>query len=154
MITSKQILNFSEEWILNVYGVPAYKNPTSSDFLELHKLGVTELRFICDLRNRNVYVCDALKVIHLQMMTALHLPPDMAKPLLLGVAKLQGNKAVMVNSDQLENQLRKLQKGDYSYGIQHGILLIIKQNWKWCEKYISVSDYLAKIKLSVDKILG
>ena len=81
---------------------PIYKNPTSSDYMEIRKadrgIGNIFLRTIIDLKNKNLYVWNALLGVHIQGFNALKkagelkIEPDSAYNLFCGAADLKGNK--------------------------------------------------------------
>jgi hypothetical protein len=73
VITSKQIINISEEWDRTVKNgsltADVYLNPTSTDLKEIYKKMASnnpkkEIRFIADAKDKKVYVWDASLAPH------------------------------------------------------------------------------------------
>ena len=62
MITSKEIINISEEYLMRVRDVMIYVNPTSSDYQKLYSVNSYHvIRFTADIQTKNVYVWDGLE---------------------------------------------------------------------------------------------
>ena len=78
MITSKQILDLLEEWVgsSGSRAIPVYVNPSSSDYVDMQKslrhrtstqMKISKIRYLVDVRNKNVYVADAGSIVHHDM---------------------------------------------------------------------------------------
>jgi hypothetical protein len=105
VITSKQIINISEEWFKSITGygsvsIPMYVNPDSTDIKELYKSFKTSdrlVRFIADAKGPKVYVWDGTQAIHLQGLKTLGLNYNdvfSSPSMLMGYARIKSGKIV------------------------------------------------------------
>lgn len=91
-----------DDWGNKLRPFPIYKNPGSSDYKEIRKenrgSGFILLRTIIDLKNKNIFVWNALLGVHITGFNALKkageikVEPDSAYNLFCGCADLSGNK--------------------------------------------------------------
>ena len=156
MITSKQIISLSEEWLLRSHGIDIYVNPTSSDYLEFSKKKIGELRFIADNRTKKIYVTDAARLVHAGIASSVsglmgsffnfnsfEQYPDWA---LAGVAMIHNGQGIMTGADSL-NYLKRNSYYD-TEALEH-LMVLLLIDWSWCNKYIKVTDWLSKFKSTV-----
>ena len=165
MITSKQIISLSEEWLAFCTSAlgdscDIYINPGSSDFLELNKnVPSKSVRFFVDNKNKNFYVWDsnclhgmAAKSISSEIYSRFN-SSDINKQLLSGYGKLQGNKIVFEGSDVLRTymDMAKIDKsrGNFDSEDIRYLKTIISADWSWSFKFIDLNKILTKIKIIV-----
>lgn len=129
LITSRRILRLCEEFAgsgRDYKGQPinVYKNPTSSDYVEMEKTArsqnrrLIEVRFVADSRTKTVYVADSYNSLHEDIVKILNLPPVGSKYILSGLAKVVNGKAVFVVLSSVEPEVS------------------IPSLWTWVDKYI------------------
>lgn len=159
MITSKQIISLSEEWLMSISSpfkpntsVDIYVNPTSSDLLELKKLTINYVRFIADSNTKKVYVWDGDSLLHAQAAKRLNLSrqidfyqsiPDNT---LIGTATIRNGKLYAKYSDYFYQIIQDLNR--YKSEVTSGsylekklnYFLTIKDKFNWVSSYIDISE--------------
>lgn len=167
MITSSQIIRLSEEWFKSIYirgnvNVPIFKNPSSSDYLELKKSKVNEVRFVADNNSRNLYIGDAVTLIHDEIGQASGIDTrsnkfDEKKLVLMGIAALRNGKFVMTESDDLffsfDLLYRQGEKDWRGVDLKKKVLSLVNNDWSWCDKYVQVSSYMNLRKHEIEKLI-
>jgi hypothetical protein len=121
--------------------ISIYMNPTS---LEL-KMAVEEsrdkdLRFLADNLNKKVFVWSSgllhwevwEKNIYPKYGKGRDMDVEETDNILTGIAKLQGNKAVMMDSD-----------AQLTYGRSKDIA---ETDWTWMNKYVNATQWLKKLR--------
>lgn len=172
MITSKQIIQLSEDWFASSSSgnrqFDIYVNPSSSDYLELNKNKVKLVRFIVDYSSRKVYISDADNSLHREVLNKIggSIASDMmnmnynnfqiGKFHLTGVAEIQGNKSIMNRSDVIEYFWRMIDwnKPD-SPKTQQGyknIGQILSMDWSWVNQYVYVEKYMRVVKSDYERL--
>ena len=162
MITSKQIIKLSDEFVSDVKGnsgayTGLFVNPTSTDFKDLFKnVKSSSVRFIADNNNKKVYVWDSYLAIHSRILDELSLYSRYTRRndsdlFISGVGQLIGGKVVMFNSDVLEADIRSVLNGSPSEKreMKNFLKLLIETNWSWLNKYVDCSKYFDKIRRSL-----
>ena len=145
MITSKRIINISEEWIKSVttYGdkkCEVYENPGSNDVKELYQLGKL-VRYIANAKSQTVFVWSAEFAIHNTIRQSLNLGksgPDSYKtsPFVIeDFGQISGNRIISVIRDY-EGTFWKLEGG-------------MKNLLDW-EKTSLLSSEIVKLKLQIN----
>jgi hypothetical protein len=113
--------------------VEVFENPTPQEF-RIFKYG---FRFIADNKTKKVYIFDP-DVLHYQVREHLGISQGLiarVPGVLAGTGKVQGNRAVMKTSDEL----------DY-LGLSDFSMHINKIDWGWAEKYVSgINSYLRNL---------
>ena len=163
MITSKQILNLSEDWFKRVkwnnVNVNIYVNPTSSDIVDLYKSikdKDKQIRFIVNAKAQKIYVWDALAMIHESVYPELglsFLPGSVPKPYtMFGYGYISGGKIVAYTSDNFPGTLKRLVDGpvmidnkrlldsSIRYVIKHEIDYLSEKfdySWAFVDRFIS-----------------
>lgn len=186
MITSKQIIQLSEDWFKSIKTsmevVDIYVNPSSSDYLELNKRGIRQIRFLADADSKEVYIADAMSLTHDQIALKLNKPRVVGAfeshqwNILPGIATISGNKSTMTFSDQLdglyrdaESFLKKLPTSKSKSSRTKEISLdmfkisvgspknlidnIITTDWSWCDKYVNISSWMSSYKNKYQSLL-
>jgi hypothetical protein len=158
MITSRQIILISEDWIKQVRGsgtlVDVYSNPGSSDVAKLYaslkRNNIDkEIRFIADANKRQVYVWDGYLATHNVMFSELGygtLDYEKSYFAMFGMGKISGNKIVFMGTfDSTINFIRnrikflnmktvsKQHLDRVSSDLQH----VFSYNWSFVNTYIS-----------------
>ena len=141
MITSKQIL---EEFYKTFDVMGGYSdifvNPGSSDYAEIYKESKYHwIKFFADDKNKKVYVWNADRGIHREIVIKLNLAM-MNDNILAGDAMLSNGKAIMKDSDMLTNLLNGAKARNPVS--KHSLKALLSINWSWVEKYISCKDWL------------
>ena len=163
MITSKQIINLSDEFVSDVKGYPGtytgvFVNPTSTDFKELFKnVKSSSVRFIADNNNKKVYVWDSDLAVHNRMADELDIynryykQTDMSDIFLSGVGNLSGGKIVIRDSDIIGSYLKVLMSGNSleKKHIKLYLIALTEINWSWLFRYIDYSKFLAMVKTHI-----
>lgn len=170
MITSNQIIKLSEEWLSSISTfrghTDLYKNPGSSDFLELNRNQVKLVRFIADSRSNNVYVANASTSIHYDIVSSVggsvvsdfnHVEPT----LLQGLASVSGSTAIVTESDLIEYYMEKMKKlllqtipdTEEYIKVKHYLDTVLNTNWSWLNRYIKVDGYLSRTRQIYKSIL-
>jgi hypothetical protein len=132
-----------EEWeaTIHKFGVSIYKNPSSSDYRKLRKeLGYSDLflRVILDVKNKDIYVFDALTAIHIDGWNVLNLkttddPYDIlfgAGDLKPGDNKLSGMNEFLSAREYISHYAIGKNFSDYIYN-EKGTL----KRLEWVKKY-------------------
>lgn len=145
MITSKQIINLSEDWFKRIH-FDIFINPTSSDYQELTKLKVNEVRFIADDRSKKLFISDSGKSLHHQMVvdiggSVLENYNSREYPQLHGVARISGSKAFMTESDVLRIGIKEMMPFQ-----QNWLRKLLSCNWSWADRYLEITSYLTNFK--------
>lgn len=186
MITANLIIKISENWFKSVKTsmeiVDIYINPTSSDYLELNKRGIRQIRFLADADTREVYIADAMSLTHDQIALKLNKPKVVGAfeshhwNILPGMATVSGNKSTMTFSDQLEglyrdvesflkklpldkskiNRRKEISLNIFQTGMgspKNLIDNIITTEWSWCDRYVNVSSWISTYKQKYDALL-
>jgi len=125
--------------------ISIYMNPTS---LEL-KMAVEEsrdkdLRFLADNLNKMVFVWSSgllhwevwEKIIYPKYGKGRDMDVEETDNILTGKAKLQGNKAVMTDSDSINPR-------EITYGRSKDIA---ETDWTWMNKYVNAVKWLKKLR--------
>jgi hypothetical protein len=149
MITSKQILNISDEYFgaKNVAGsyTIIYDNPTTSDLKELNQnINPSNfqktVRFIADYNTKKVYIWDAFNAHHMQMRPVLGYNSDSLydNALIDGYANLSGNKLPIdywgdFDAWMVVNKANPKWIAD----IVPFLKRLFTLNWSWLDKYVS-----------------
>ena len=167
MITSKEIINISEEYLKeskNLQGIPIeiYINPTYQDFIDLsksiskEKRNLNTVRFIADNRSpQKVYMADAYHVCHddIRKMIGLSLDYKNTPELFDGIARIVNNKVETVGWDKYDPFV-KTAAGWHTSGdfvIQRWFDNTLKINWSWVDKYFpGFSNRVLKYKLEYE----
>lgn len=124
MISSKQIISLLEQWAASRYSINYYKNPSSSDYLEMEKEArsagghLKTIRFVADNRTKIVYVADANLTIHDDFKEVLNLPPFDSKDIISGLANISGGRAIFSELSSVNSQVAK------------------SSIWAWVDRYI------------------
>lgn len=122
MITSKQILKVSEDWVDNIKGydtqIPLYVNPGSTDkkkMFQAYKISDHFVRFIADGKQQKVYVWDGTQAIHYHAMRTLGLG-DYSRVyeypnILMGYAHLQNGNIIFdaKNKEPVDHLIKSVQ---------------------------------------------
>lgn len=125
MITSKQIINISEEWLKSVKVgsglVNVYEDPTSSDYAQIYKDSKRRLvRFIASNIDKKVYVWDGYLAIHNEIIGKIGLrnfSDFNDSNFITGEANIEGGA------------LRIIRLYVYEFPGE-------AEEWKWADKYI------------------
>jgi hypothetical protein len=154
MITSKQILEIFSK-TLDVMGgyTDIFVNPSSSDYAEIYKESKYHwVKFIADNKTKVVYVWNADKGIHREIVTKLNLVNRMKDDdILAGDAGLSNGKATMQDSDLLTSLFEGAKRGNKDSEASLKMLLSI--NWNWVENYISCHNWLIGFTGMVEKTI-
>ena len=155
MITSKQIIKLSEEYVAYMGTswsiTPIYKNPTVAEVSELYKNSKSkDVRFILDNNTKTVYMWDANTIFHTHVADNLHLNiglPFSFSGLLPGTGPLKAGKSIMESSDLLVGVIDDASKhktpDNYNYKL---LQLIIKINWSWANRYVDCIKFIEYLK--------
>jgi hypothetical protein len=144
LITSRQIIQISEEWAKSpkIFGKPVniYVNPGSSDIKDMYKLMTNssnkEIRFFADAKAQKVFVADAMLIQHQDIEKAMGYKPidygyDVPEYYIEGMGHIGGGR-IILHANEDETSVLDTQG---------------KYNWSFLEKYISgITAYLEKIK--------
>lgn len=171
MITSRQILKISEQWI-PAHGVrtDVFENPDSSDIRDLYK-SIKEsdkfVRFYADAKTQKVYVWNGHEAIHAEVMKGLGFSGSYQQALdtpylLIGYGKIQGGRIALYNQDDsirkvsgaidilnsyfqwdLSPKAVKSRFGPYITEEKTWLLQFFKYNWSFVDRYISgIGNYI------------
>ena len=144
MITSKHILEVFSKTVDVIGGyTDVFENPSSSDYAEIYKESKYHwIKFFADNKTKTVYVWNADKGIHREIVTKLNLASRMKDDdILAGDAMLSGGKATMKDSDMLTSLFDGAKRSNRDSEASLKKLLAI--NWNWVERYISCKDWLS-----------
>jgi hypothetical protein len=159
MITSKQIINLSEDWLKRVRGfkntlVDIYDNPGSSDITNLTKSMVEtgntkkSIRFIADATKKTVYVWDAMLSSH--VFVVMEVSNRNLSQLLCGYGNIINGKIVceslpdidsyvsMIKSENNRNKRKSKMNLDILQFF-NSVTRIFESNWNYLDRYISGS---------------
>ena len=168
MITSRQILNLSEEYFNstktdNGY-LEVFVNPTPDEFIQATKeckkhTGQGKIRFFAVNQQKKVYIFDAYLGYHAQAAPLLHLPPDAFDSkspnlIMIGTARLDGKSAVMDGCDVIAVSIRDIK--NYAPRSQTWVDYLTRffaTNWLWVDKYIKCSSFLETRKKDFESAL-
>lgn len=167
MITSKQIIKISEDWLKSVVSdysslpTDIYCNPGSSDIKELYqKSSKHEVRFLVDGKTKNVYVWNAETALHQTVAKKLGLLDRLGydkswtesnTDVLIGNGLVSNGSITMSSSNLLDPIIAIASKGqEYkNYENVKYMKRLISNNWSWLSKYIKYSAYFDRIKHSL-----
>ena len=134
MITSKQIIQISEQWIKTDISdftdreFDIFINPTSSDFLDMIKTAkegqrsFNGIRFVADNKSKKVYAADASITTHYDIEKAMGLPEGVCNGTQVeGLATISGGQA-------------KIE--DFYNGGPTTLKKFRSIDWTWVDKYI------------------
>lgn len=151
MITSKQIINISEQYLdtkkVRGFDVLVYKNPTYDDYKQLK---AHTLRFTADTKKKNVFVWKSELAIHSDIFPVLvqnsEVTWDSLDYCLEGFAEVSGGTAKMTGWDFVARP-EKLDKEQIKY-----LDNIFQFNWSWLDRYLSgASSYIAKKRIELKR---
>ena len=168
MITSKQIIRLSEEWLkaveANVNFVDIYENPTSSDFKEIFKNRKHNLlRFIADNKSKKIYAWDAYIGIHYDVAYELGYISrweNKDKDCLFGEASINGSRAVSsvsaISTDIFIWYYKRISSsgGVVSLSLKKELEDRIKIDWSWTNRYIDCTPVVSKLKEGFQKLIS
>jgi hypothetical protein len=162
LITSKQIINLSEEWFKSIKGaenkqVPVYVNPDSSDLKELNQSVKSSkfhnlIRFIANAKQQKVYVIDGYLAIHgdfAQVAGYINRQEAMDSPsAFLGYGILTSGKIKFETSPEdsnfkISSTLKSLKSSTFFVTHRSNVhvlpdkrwLLSIRRNYQWAEDF-------------------
>ena len=134
MITSKQIISISEDYLDSVNSggrnIQIFVNPTPDDYKELN---AKKVRFIADAKNKKIYVWNAYFAIHNAIAYKIGLEPRMEVDLFSGESDYYSNKLYMKESSRVRNYVKN--RNDSSKE-QKYLTNFFSQNWSWLDKYV------------------
>jgi hypothetical protein len=153
MITSNQILEFAETYIdsknISGHDVVIISNPTVKEALDISQaskklLGVNQVRFTANNKDKKVYVWDSSLSDHATIRRFINLESDYLKTpwLLNGVATVNNS----INMIRMDNFNATLSKALTSYDkIAYDFLIkLLKTDWFWLNSYIKNNDCMNK----------
>lgn len=169
MITSKQILQMSEEYLtskrIGNNLVEVYVNPTSSDYQHLYSINSSHgLRFTADIDTKKFYVWDGFTMMHGEAADLIGIYSKyqafykrdsirgfvFGNNLFMGYGTVNNNKLTLIHlSDILETSLSVLPQPASEHffdGTREYFKDILSSRWNWISKYIDCSNYFNKIK--------
>jgi hypothetical protein len=150
LITSKQIINLSEEWVQHIttrWGVgDIYRNPSSSDYRELYSHYTSHaVRFMAYYPSKECYVWDINLEIHYNVAKLVGLSTQFNASynfnLLSGYASLQGGKFFMTGIDVSDIFTNK------SDANKVFVKQLLSKDWSWLKKYIDYTNYFKKLEV-------
>lgn len=171
MIKAVDILELSEDWYGAIklpanFGsgnVDIYSNPGSSDYKEMSKSRIKDIRFLAVDNTKTIYMWDSIKAIHKEV--ASFLGGNVASKynsdqfgVLASNAILSGGKPKYVDADTVSFALSELR----SYRPRPDIISrdakllsnIFKFNWKWVDSYVTgTSSSIAENKKFYDILM-
>ena len=161
-----KLKNFNEEFLTTIkakYGrrepIEVYVNPTYRDFIEAAPKPPHEVRFIAVGKTKKVYIFDANAGIHSEIAIDIGLYTydegwagsfDYKNKVLMGVAKQEGERWRMVNSDSLSYWISSypdIETWQKSY-----LHLFYEEDWSWVNKWIDVSTAVNRFKEAYKKV--
>lgn len=160
MITSKQIITLSEEYVKTVKSYsnsfPVFENPSAKEIAEACKQskaqwGTSNIRFFADNNSKKVYIWDAYYSIHIGVARSLDFSDRCINhdpTLFFGSAKVDSGRAIIEDSDEIRAEQVNLAGSHQDIRDKGGLFFkrFFAINWSWVDRYISCSAYLNKIK--------
>lgn len=146
MITSWDIIKISEDYVKgkNFRGgyVEVYVNPTRAEMKRVASKNV--IRFTADAKTAppTVYVWDASKAIHYEVLTLIGTDKIDTQPWILGgIAELSGSGAVMTGWDNFHHVMQNMDTSLRQNAIDF-LTRLFNYNWKWLDKYFLATPYI------------
>ena len=163
MITSKEIINISEEYLMRVRDVMIYVNHTSSDYQKLYSVNSYHvIRFTADIQTKNVYVWDGLEnLMHGEAAHNIGIYNSYISnkmyntKLFMGIASVSGGKAAVTHgSDNLSLMLEVIKGNPKSAPIDQIDYLkdLVSNKWAWVNKYLDCNKFFGDIKNILNRI--
>lgn len=162
-ITANQIVRLSEEYLtLGKFldaTFPIYKNPTSTDLLDLHKIAkdehrkLDEIRFVADSHSHNVYIADAQiglhKIISKYVNSQWENNWEKRPWILDGLASVNGSNMTMTYWDKYEVMTFSSKMKNVLY--KNFFMDSVNLDWSWVDKYIHncgtrMKEYRVKVE--------
>lgn len=155
MITSKLILNLSEDYVtskrVNGGTLVVYENPGSSDILSALKDSrekSEDIRFIADFPSKKLYIFNGMIAIHDDALRLLGMGSESYNynnpTRLLGDAIYGSGMAMVYRSVAIESKLDIIKGSHNSFEIDSAkkyLEDILNKNWTWVDRYVRYTTY-------------
>lgn len=163
MISSKQILGVSEEYLLtknfNGKEFVLYLNPSRDEFKEMvrhsRNLGGDNVcRFVADGRTKKMYSCNAFQVRHADIRKLVGLPENFeSTPFTIDgyVSVDSSGKAVMFAWEDFQMYIGM--KNKHSKKMNEYFSKVFSYDWKWLDRYAACADYIFHLQLDFEDML-
>ena len=156
LIKARDIVGLSEKYFdarqVRASYVPIYLNPTHSELIEACSKGSKRVRFTANAKNQSVYVWDAIKAIHYDIVQLLGRDYlDVYPNIIGGLADVQP-RAVMVGWDNFHHVMDVIPSSNRANAVEF-LTKVFSYNWSWLDKYFLATDYINKRKLEFERYL-
>jgi hypothetical protein len=162
MITSRQIINISDELAKSIKGrndsyLEIFVNPTGSELSSIFKTTKSnpkEVRYIIDTKNSKIYVWDAYAAVHEVVANMLGL--SNMPYLILGYARFEGNSRLKLSDDiTIKYAFSDLKSNNSHSGMAKSFLInIFNCMLIWVDNYVAgFNSYLNERRQEFSKIL-
>jgi hypothetical protein len=162
MITSKQIVSVSEEYLLNKnvngHELVVYLNPTKSEFQTLYKQGMSfgdpDVRFVADAKTQRMYACTAYLARHADIRKLVGLSPySQQTPYAIdGYLHVSGNSVKMYSWEDFQLYLNDM-KFKKAKDLNKHFATVLSYRWTWLDKYADCSKYIFQLQMEFEDLL-
>jgi hypothetical protein len=156
LIKAEDIVGVSEKYFdakqIRASYVPIYINPTQSELLEACSKESKRVRFTANTKNQTVYVWDAMKAVHYDIVHLLGRDYLDVNPHIIGGLVDVVPRPVMVSWDNFHHVMDVMPSSSRSNAIEF-LTKLFSYNWTWLDKYFHATDYINKKKFEFEQYL-